>query len=109
TLLLAESRLARQVDLNSALFLELSRQRELTKIDEIKNVPVLNVLDSARVSAIVDSPNRVLIGGLSFVLSLLGGLAFVAVRLSYPRQLSTVVDRMRHLLGRILALVRFWR
>ncbi len=108
-LLLAESRLARQVDLNSALFLELSRQRELTKIDEIKNVPVLNVLDSARVAAIHDSPDRVLIAVVSFILAFLGGLAFVAVRASYPRQVSGAGEWFRHLSGRVLAFVKFSR
>jgi len=109
SLVLAESRLVRQVDLNSALFLELSRQRELTKIDEIKNVPVLNVLDSARVSAIIDSPNRPIIGILSFMLSFLGGLAFIAVRLSYPREVSATAAWVRDVSGRVLAFVRFRR
>src|SRR6266550_5733641 len=108
-LLLAESRLVRQVDLNSALFLDLSRQREATKIDEIKNVPVLNVLDSARVSALPDSPNRVMIAILSFILPFLGTLAFVAVRASYPQQVSDAADWVRHLSGRVTAFVKFSR
>ncbi len=109
SLVLAEARLVRQVDLNSALFLELSRQRELTKIDEIKNVPVLNVLDSARVSALPDSPNRVMIAILSFILPFLGTLAFVAVRASYPQQVSDAADWVRHLSGRVTAFVKFSR
>jgi uncharacterized protein involved in exopolysaccharide biosynthesis len=108
-LVLAESRLVRQVDLNSALFLDLSRQREATKIDEIKNVPVLNVLDYARISAIPDSPDRVLIAIVSFILSFLGGLAFIAVRGSYPREVSAAADWLRHLSGRLVAFMKFSR
>lgn len=43
----AELRLVRNVDLQSTLFVELSRQLELAKISEIQVKPVLNILDRA--------------------------------------------------------------
>ena len=43
----AELRLIRNVDLQSTLYVELSRQLELAKISEIQVKPVLNILDRA--------------------------------------------------------------
>ena len=55
---LQESRLGRSVDVNTALYLELRKQYELVKLDEIKNTPVVQVLDYARITAEKSSPKR---------------------------------------------------
>jgi len=46
---LEQGRLSRDVELNSTLFIQLTSQYELAKLDEIKNTPVVQVLDAARV------------------------------------------------------------
>jgi uncharacterized protein involved in exopolysaccharide biosynthesis len=45
---LEEQQLMREVETNSAIYVELKRQLEIAKIDEVKNIPVIQVLDYAR-------------------------------------------------------------
>lgn len=69
-LLLEQARLQREVDLNSAMFIELKKQYELAKLEEIKNTPVVQILDKARPPAEKSGPKRSIIvlvaGFLSF-------------------------------------------
>ena len=71
-LMLEQARLQRQIDLNSAIFIELMKQFELAKLDEIRNTPVVQVLDPARTPAEKSSPKRTVI----VVLAALVGLIF---------------------------------
>jgi uncharacterized protein involved in exopolysaccharide biosynthesis len=48
-LLLEEERLRRSVEIQSAVYIELNRQYELIKIEEIGEQPVMNILDHAAV------------------------------------------------------------
>jgi len=45
---LQEQQFMREVETNSAVYIELKRQLEIAKIDEVKNIPVVQVLDYAR-------------------------------------------------------------
>ena len=45
---LQEQQLMRDVETNSTIYVELKRQLEIAKIDEVKNIPVIQVLDYAR-------------------------------------------------------------
>jgi uncharacterized protein involved in exopolysaccharide biosynthesis len=47
TLQMQEARLAREVEINNALYIELTRQLEISKISEMQLRPVLNILDKA--------------------------------------------------------------
>ena len=47
-LLLEQERLIRDVQINSTIYTELRKQFELVKIEEVKNIPVINVMDPAR-------------------------------------------------------------
>lgn len=60
-LLLEQARLQREVDLNSTLYIELKKQYELVKLEEVKNTPVVQVLDAARPPAEESSPKRAII------------------------------------------------
>lgn len=57
-LLLEQQRLIREVEINSTVFIELKKQMELAKIDEINTMPIVSVLDAARYSTIKESPKR---------------------------------------------------
>lgn len=59
-LLLEQARLARNVDILSTVFLELSKQYEIAKIDEIKDTPIVNVRDYAKNPVIKAGPKRLL-------------------------------------------------
>jgi uncharacterized protein involved in exopolysaccharide biosynthesis len=57
-LLLEQARLEREFQINSTIFVELKKQVEIAKIEEIKNIPIINVLDLARVPISRSAPKR---------------------------------------------------
>ncbi|MFZ0453718.1 MAG: hypothetical protein WAM24_08190 [Ignavibacteriaceae bacterium] len=57
-LLLEQGRLLRNVDIQQAVFIELNKQLEIAKIDEIKETPVLNVKELAKDPIIKAGPKR---------------------------------------------------
>ncbi len=75
-LLLQQGRLSRDVDLNSTLFIELKKQYELAKLDEIKNTPVVQVLDIARPPSDHASPRRRILVMVAAFLSFLASCAW---------------------------------
>jgi tyrosine-protein kinase Etk/Wzc len=58
---LEQERLIRDVSINTALYSELRKQFELARIEEVKNVPIINVLDRAIPATKKSSPKRSLI------------------------------------------------
>ncbi|HEY3296730.1 MAG TPA: GNVR domain-containing protein [bacterium] len=93
-LMLDEGRLMRQVEIDNAIYVELTKQLELAKISEAENQPVLNVLDYAAPPEKRSGPSRAMI-----VLSALAigfGLTFVYLRFlnHMPRPLRAVMDRL---------------
>lgn len=58
SLMLEQTRLARNVEILSSVFLELSKQLELAKIDEIKDTPVVNLKEEAGNPIIKTGPKR---------------------------------------------------
>ena len=60
-LMLEQERYIRDVNINSALYTELRKQFELIKIEEVKNVPIINVMDRATAAAKKSSPKRSII------------------------------------------------
>ncbi len=74
-----QERLMQAVQLNSTLYIELRKQYELAKIDEIKNIPIINVLDAARPAAFKDKPKRAVIVLVVFFLAFFGSVGYVLV------------------------------
>jgi uncharacterized protein involved in exopolysaccharide biosynthesis len=66
------TRLQREVDIKSALYLTMSQQNELARIEAAKDVPVIQVLDKGSVPLVKSSPRR----SLYLAAALLGSLAF---------------------------------
>ena len=76
-LMLVQSRLSRNVEILGAVFLELSKQYELAKIDEIKDTPIVNVRDYAKDPVLKAGPKRlVALVLVMFLAVLLSGLYF---------------------------------
>ncbi len=82
-LLLEQDRLLRAVQINSTLFIELKKQYELAKIEEIKNIQIVNILDPARRPTDKERPKRATNAVLMFLLMLLGSSGYYTVRASY--------------------------
>lgn len=79
-LALEQARLMREVRTQEEIVIALTRQHEMAKVDENRDVPVLNVLDPAQPPAFRSSPQR----GMMVVLGLFLGLALGAA-LRWPR------------------------
>jgi len=79
-LLLEQGRLMREVRTREEVLVALTREYEMARVDENRDVPVLNVLDAARPPAFRTSPRR----GLLMVAGLMLGLA-IGIALSWPR------------------------
>jgi uncharacterized protein involved in exopolysaccharide biosynthesis len=77
-LMLEQSRLTRNVEILDAVFLELSKQIELAKIDQIKDTPIVNIADYAKNPVIKAGPKRlVTLVAIMFLSVLLFGLYFM--------------------------------
>ncbi|MGA3286498.1 MAG: Wzz/FepE/Etk N-terminal domain-containing protein [Bacteroidota bacterium] len=57
-LMIDQERLTRSVQINSTIFIELTKQVEIAKIEEIKNIPIINILDEARIPLVKSYPHR---------------------------------------------------
>lgn len=82
-LLLEQERKVRQVQVNSTVFVELKKQSELAKLEEIKNLTIVNVLDPARPPAIKEGPKRKTNAGICFLLVFIGSSAYFVVMANY--------------------------
>ena len=74
-LMLVQTRLMRNVDILNAVFLELSKQYELAKIDQVKDTPVVNVREYAKDPVVKTGPHRAItLIIIVFMSSLISGL-----------------------------------
>jgi uncharacterized protein involved in exopolysaccharide biosynthesis len=89
-LLLEQERFIREVQINSTLYTELKKQYELTKIEEIKNIPIVNIMDAGRPAAKKEKPKRSSIVLVSLFLSLFGGMGFVYLKHGYGEKIAAV-------------------
>ena len=85
------------MQINATIYTELRKQFELVKIEEVKNIPVINVMDPARAPAKKDKPKRATIVLSVFFLSFVGAVGFSIVRQQYGEQISGVMDKVRPL------------
>ena len=107
-LMLQQERLARDVLMQEQIFLELQRQKEVAKIEEVKNTPVLRVLDEATPPVRASRPHKVIIVAMGFVLGLIGALGFVLVRAALRLSPDTV-DALRPFLEDLHRIAGFVR
>lgn len=96
-LLLEQGRLERDLQINTALFVELKKQYEIAKIEEVKNMPVINVLDMARPAVIKDSPKRSRIVLVAFLFSLAGVIVYVLGYEYYHTDMVHWMKKLRNL------------
>lgn len=94
-LLLEQERLIREVTINATLYTELKKQYEIVKIEEIKNIPIINVMDEARPAARKERPKRAIIVLTSLFLSLIGGLGYVLVAHRYKAPITNMLGVFR--------------
>jgi len=94
-LLLRQARFERDVTLKSAIFIELKKQYELAKIEEIKNVSVVNVLDYARPPVKKERPKRAKNAALAFFAAFVASAIYVGFAPQYSGRIREFLARVR--------------
>jgi len=82
---LQESRLMRDVTINQELALQLQKQYELAKIDEARDLPLLDVIESPRPAIIHSKPKQKIVLAIGFAGGIILGL-FLAFGFSILRE-----------------------
>ena len=90
-LLLIQNRMLREIKVKSTVYEELKRQYELAKIEEIKNISIVNVLDGARAPVRKEHPKRATNTVLAFLLGLFGMSAWYAMKPVYEGRVRTFI------------------
>ncbi len=75
-----ETRLAREVEINNALYVELNRQHEISKISELQLKPVLNILDRASPPIRKSKPSRSKVLALFMILGFAASVGYLKTR-----------------------------
>lgn len=94
-LLLEQGRLERDLQINNTLFIELKKQYEIAKIEEVKNMPVISVLDLARPAVYKDRPKRSVIVIATFFLTFLLALTYVVGEKYYRSDIVQWIKKVR--------------
>jgi len=68
---LQRGRLLRNVEVNQQVYVTLREQYEVARIDELKEIPVINILDQGEASSTPEKPKKMLIVLLAFISSFL--------------------------------------
>jgi uncharacterized protein involved in exopolysaccharide biosynthesis len=100
-----EARLSRAVDLNTTIFMEITKQSELVKLDEIKNSPVVQVLDYARPPGEKSAPRRRIMVMVVFSLALAASIFWYSSQ-GYLAGLRSDNPKMREILDTLGATFR---
>ncbi len=87
-LLLEQQRLTREAEINTLLYGELRKQYELIRIEEAKNIPIIDVMDAAHPAASRNKPKRrtMVIG--FFLAGLIVSFAYVLLPKIYEAQFA---------------------
>jgi uncharacterized protein involved in exopolysaccharide biosynthesis len=93
-LLLEQERLMRDVQVKATVYVELKKQVELARIDEIKNIPIVNVLDPARPPVKKERPRRLVITLATFLLAFAGISTYVVVRDRYADRIRSTLHQL---------------
>lgn len=90
-LILQMQRLSREVEMNTVIFSELKKQFEITKIEEIKNLPIINVLDWGRPAAKKEKPQGLVIVLIGFLFSFVLSCGYVLYRFYFLTKTKDII------------------
>ncbi len=87
-LLLDQERLMREMQINSTMYVELKKQYELVKIEEIRTTPIISVMDYARAAASKERPKRRVIVLVSMMLAFIGSCGYRIIEQKYGKNIQ---------------------
>ena len=87
-LLLEQGRLMRQVEILQTVFIEITKQLEIAKIDEIKDAPILNIKENANDPVIKAGPKRLVILIVVMFISFIFSLFYYLFNTNIKRYIS---------------------
>lgn len=90
-LMLEQERLSRDVQVKSTIDVELLKQAELAKIEEIKQISTISVLDEGRAPLKKSGPKRATNTAIAFVLALACTSGYYSIRSLYGKKISTYI------------------
>jgi len=93
-LLLRQDRLIRDVQVKSTIFIELKKQYELAKLEEIKNITIVNVLDPGRPPVKKERPKRTTTSAIFFLVALISSSGYYVTRVKYGGRVATFVNKL---------------
>jgi uncharacterized protein involved in exopolysaccharide biosynthesis len=94
-LMLKQERLLRDVEIKNTIDMELVKQAEIAKIEEIKQISTINILDEGRAPVKKERPRRATNAAIAFLLTLVGASSFYAVRSLYGDRIREHVKSFR--------------
>jgi uncharacterized protein involved in exopolysaccharide biosynthesis len=98
-LMLEEGRMIRELRVQEEVFLELTRQMEITGIEAEKSTPILEVLDPPTLHVVPKSPKLPILIGIGGLVGILLGTIAAALLDSPRRNLSALFSTVRLLWG----------
>jgi uncharacterized protein involved in exopolysaccharide biosynthesis len=93
--MLKQERLLRDVEIKNTIDMELVKQAEIAKIEEIKQISTINILDEGRAPVKKERPRRATNAAIAFLLTLVGASSFYAVRSLYGDRIREHVKSFR--------------
>lgn len=93
-LTLEEIRLMREVEINNALYVELTKQLEFARISEAETMPILNVLDYAVPPERKSGPSRAMIVATGLLAGLALTVLYICFRGLAPMRARRLADRV---------------
>ena len=98
-LMLQQERLVRNVQINSTIYTELRRQYEIARIEEVKNTPIISIMDEAQPAAYKSSPMRGRMCIITFFVALVGSIGYVYVSSKYK---ATILEFLKYVKSGLL-------
>lgn len=97
-LLLQQERFLRDVAINSNIYTELKKQFEIARIEEINNIPIINILDYPRAAATKSFPKRSITVIVVFLLVFISTCSYYIIDFIYGNEIRPFLRNMMNII-----------
>jgi uncharacterized protein involved in exopolysaccharide biosynthesis len=96
-LLLDQERLMREMQINSTMYIELKKQLELVKIEEIRSTPIISVMDYARPAAKKEHPKKSIIVIVWMMIAFSGSGSYRIIEQRYRKKIHLWYEKIKNI------------